>query len=166
VGVDMQAMSESKFNMWRACVAASHFDGFVSLEERKWVEEKIHKLPLSNDQRLLLITDLEVPHNFEECVSKISDKVDLAFLLNTLRVIGHLDKSFSDLEKDKFKKLEDVILKNLDLQSISAEIEKIELQSYHEDEIYKNYTSSIFERIAHSFMRYINPGDYKFPDKK
>lgn len=163
----MEPMAESKFNMWRSCVAAVHLDNLVTGEERKWVEEKIRKLPLSNDQRLILIADLETKVDFEEAFKKITDKKDLAFLLNTLRVIAYLDKDFSDVEKTSFKKLEAIVLKGINLEAITAEVEAMELQSYHEAEVYKNNNrASIFERVYHSFMKFINPGEYKFPDKK
>jgi uncharacterized membrane protein YebE (DUF533 family) len=69
----MKPMPESKFNMWRSCVAAVHLDGLVSKEERKWVEEKIQKLPVSAEQILILMADLESSGNFEEAFSKITD---------------------------------------------------------------------------------------------
>ncbi|MDO9182746.1 MAG: hypothetical protein Q7U04_10070 [Bacteriovorax sp.] len=163
----MDPMTDSKFNMWRSCVAAVHLDGLVTSSERKWVEEKIQKLPLSNEQRLILIADLETKNNFEEAFKKISDKKDLAFLLNTLRVISFLDNSFSEVEKKSYQNLEAIVLKGINLEAITAEIESMELESYHEREVYKDYNkASIFEHIHHSFMKYLNPGDYKFPDKK
>ena len=162
----MEPMSVSKFNMWRSCVAVVHLDNKVTTEERKWIEEKIQKLPLTNEQRLALKSDLETPMNFEEAITKITDKKDLAFLLNTLRVIGYLDKVFSELERQSFNKLESLVLKGLDLKAIAAEVEAIEIASYHEDEVYRNTNrASLFENIFHSFMKFINPGDYKFPKK-
>jgi tellurite resistance protein len=148
-----EAMTESKFNMWRACVAAVHIDGFISPQERAWVEEKIHKLPLTNDQKLTLIADLEDPQDFENFFSKITDKRDLAFLLNTLRVIAYLDKNFSDKEKEKYKKLETMILKGLDLNKIALEVEAIEKNDYHRDQL--DNPSSTFERMFRSLKRYI-----------
>ena len=164
----MNPMSESKFNMWRACVSIVHLDSVVTSEERKWVEEKILKLPLTIDQAAILKADLAKPLNFEEAFKKVTDKSDLAFVLNTLRVVGHLDKNFSTTEKESFNKLEKIILANLDLKAMAAEVEAIELASYHEDEVYKNNNrESIFELLFHTFMKFLNPGDYKFPkDKK
>ena len=160
-------VNDSKFNMWRACIAAVHLDNKVTNEERKWVEEKIQKLPLTPSQRDILKDDLEHGKKFEEAYQKITDKVDLAFLLNTLRVIGYLDKDFSAVENANFKKLEAIILKGLNLPEITAQIEALELQSYHESEVYKdNNPSSKIEHVYHSFMKWINPGDYKFPSKK
>jgi hypothetical protein len=35
------SLDESKFQMWRACVAAVYLDGKVTIEEADWVEQKI-----------------------------------------------------------------------------------------------------------------------------
>ena len=61
----MGLMSKSKFNMWRACVAAVHLDKLVTTQERNWVKDKTRSLTLSNDLRLILIADLETGGNFE-----------------------------------------------------------------------------------------------------
>ena len=115
----------------------------------------------------MLIADLETGANFEEAFKKITEKQDLAFLLNTLRVIGYLDKNFSEIEKESFNKLEAIVLKGLDLKAITAEVEKMEIESYNEKEVFKNANkTSAFENIFHSFQKYLNPGEYKFPDKK
>lgn len=147
-----QSVNDSKFNMWRACVAVVHLDLVVTPEERKWVEEKIRTLPLSNDQRLILIRDLEIGNNFEDCFAKITDKVDKAFLLNTVRVISYLDHSFSQVEKDSFKKLESIILKDLDIDEITKQVEHLGLKSVHENKDKK----SIMESITSAFDNFLN----------
>jgi hypothetical protein len=142
--------------MWRSCVAAVHLDNVVTPEERQWVEEKIKKLPLTEEQRATLRSDLEDGTNFEEAFKKISDKKDLAFLLNTLRVISFLDKDFSEIEKKNFNNLEAIVLKGLNLKAITAEVEAIREQSFSKDEIYKDYNSSSkFEHVFHAFMKFI-----------
>ena len=154
-------MTESKFNMWRACVSAVHLDNKVTSEERAWVEEKIRLLPFSKEQKDIIAEDLKNGKNFEISFKKITDKIDLAFLLNTLRVISYLDKDFSEMEKINFKKLEEVVLKGINLKAIENEINAMKIQSYHEDEVYKNVNkSSVFEKVHQSLMRFLNSGDY------
>jgi hypothetical protein len=52
-------------------------------------------------------------------------------------------------------------LKEFEKQAVDAGI-----QRYHEDEVYKTYNSnSIFEKTFNNFLKFINPGDYKFPKK-
>jgi hypothetical protein len=147
-----QSVNDSKFNMWRACVAVVHLDQVVTPEERKWVEEKLRILPLTNDQRLILIRDLEIGNNFQECFNKITDKVDKAFLLNTLRVIAHLDHSFSQVEKDAFKKIESLIMRDLNITEITKQVELLGLQSAKKPSDKK----SVFESLTDAFDNLIN----------
>lgn len=149
-------MTDSKFNMWRSCVAAVHLDNVVTPEERQWVEEKLKSLPFTNDQRQILKDDLEKGSNFEESFKKITDKKDLAFLLNTLRVISYLDHDFSVAEKKSFNNLEAIVLKGVNLERITAEVEAIREHSFSKEEVYKDYNSaSKFEHIFHAFMKFV-----------
>ena len=154
----MNVITESKFHAWRACVAVTFLDNIVTTEERKWVEDKIKHLPLSNDQRLILIKDLETGVTLEETLKKVTDKRDLAFVVDTFRVLGHVDKSFSPAEKESFKKLEAQVLKGLNLAEISQQVEIMEIESYKGNEAYKTYNkASFFERIYNDFMKFLNP---------
>ncbi len=162
----MILINESKFNMWRACVAIIYLDKAIAPEEQKWVEEKIQKLPLTNEQRIILKNDLAMGIVLEDVLPKITDKIDLGFLVNTYRVLAHLDNNFSVDEKEALHKLEAQILKGLDLKKLESEIQTMEKESCHESEVYKNYNSaSILENTFNDFMKGLNPSDYKFPKK-
>lgn len=162
----MFLIDDSKFNMWRGCVAIIFLDKLVSPEERIWVEEKIKKLPLSDEQRNILKKDLETGVDIESILPKITNKVDIAFLVNTFRVLANIDKNFSPAEKTAFNQLEAHVLKGLNLSSISLDADLAEHESYHEGEVYKNYnSSSLFERTFNGLMKSLNPGDYKTPKK-
>lgn len=157
-------MTESKFSMWRACIAALWLDGKISSEELKWAKEKIGLLPFTNEQKIIIENDLTHSFDFAEACGRVSDKVDRAFLLHMLRVLGHIDKDFSTKEKEAYSALEKVILSKIDLKEIATQIEKMELDSYHEDKVYKNHNkNSMFENIVNALLRFSNPGDYKFP---
>ncbi len=99
-------------------------------------------LPLSNEQKKTLVNDLDVGVNFEESFSRVSEKTDLAFLLNTIRVLGFIDKNFSEIEKAAFTKLEKIVLAGLNLKAMTAQVEAMEKESYHEREVYKDYNKS------------------------
>ena len=162
----MEPMNDSKFNMWRGCVAIIYLDNVVSPEEKAWVENKCKTLPLSDEQKSILLNDLKNGIKLDDVLPKITDKVDRGFLVNTFLVLANIDKNFSPDEKAAFKTLEAKVLKGLDLTAITKTVETMEVESYSEAEIYKNYnSSSIFEKMHHEFMKAINPGDYKFPKK-
>lgn len=159
-------MTESKFQMWRACMAVIWVDKKISQEELKWAQEKINTLPFSQVQRATLEADLKNGVEFYDACQGITDKIDRAFLLHMIRVLGNLDKDYSIKEKEIYQALEAVVLKGLDLKEMTAKIEKMELDSYHENEVYKTHNSqSLFEKVHHAFQKYSNPGDYKFPQK-
>jgi hypothetical protein len=153
----MEPVTESKFNMWRACVAAVHIDKVVTPEEKKWVEDKIKSLPFTDEQKKLLNADLSNGADFEEAYKRITDKKDLAFLLNTLRVIAYLDKNFDKTEKESFNKLEAIILKGLDLKKITAEVEELRIKLEAENKIVKSRPgASPLEHLYDTFMKHIS----------
>lgn len=156
-------LTESKFHMWRGCVAILLIDKKVHEKELKWFEEKIRGLDLSDEQRQIIFNDLEKSVSFEEIIPLVTNKADKAFLLHQVRVLGHLDGEFDSEEKEAFRKLEMVILDKLDIEGIRAEVEKMEIESYHIDEVYRPINEhSIFERECMKLLKILNMGDYKF----
>lgn len=153
------SLTDSKFHMWRACIAVIHLDREVTPEEREWAEEKIKFIPFSKEQEDILRNDLDSGVSLSELIPKITEKKDLAFLLHQLRTIGHMDGDFSEQEKEAFDKLESAILNNLDLASLEAQVQQMEWDSYKEDEYYKSHTNSKFEKLARATQKFMNPGD-------
>ena len=159
-------MSDSKFNMWRACVAAITLDGSIATEEKLWITKKAKEVSFSNDQLQILEDDLKNPVDLKDLIPLITEKKDLAFLLHQVRVIGNIDGDYDESEKKAFKEIESVVMAGLDLKSIRSEIELIEKESYHEEIIYDSKNQhSLFESLYKNLMKVINPGDYKFPKK-
>lgn len=144
----MQKINDSKFNMWRACIGSLHFDEQISSEERVWAEEKLKALAFTPEQKALLKKDLEFGNNFDECFAKITDKVDRAFLVNTLRVLGHLDRNFSAAEKEKFKTVEESVLNGIDFNEV---IRSIEAVRSHEE---ANKKQSIIEKVYEAYENF------------
>jgi uncharacterized membrane protein YebE (DUF533 family) len=157
-------MSDSKFNMWRACVAAISLDGNIATQEKIWITKKAKEVAFSNEQISILEEDLKNPVDIKEIIPLITDKKDLAFLLHQVRVIGNIDGHYDDAEKSAFKEIEKVVMSGLDLDSIQSEIELLEKESYHEDKLYKTTNHhSVFEALHKNLLKFFNPGDYKFP---
>lgn len=160
----MAFFNESKFNMWRACIAAIWADGKVAEEEKNWAQKKIDSLPFTDEQKAILTNELAKQADFGSIVANISDKRDRAFLAHQIRVISHLDDHFSDEEKGLLNGWREIVLAGVDLGELEAVIAADEKASYHEDEVYKIVNkNSIFERAIQSARKVLNPGDYKFP---
>lgn len=160
------SLTDSKFNMWRACMAVVRLDGKVTTDEMDWVVEKLKLIPFSDAQRKILEEDFKVGTSASSLIEKITDKKDRAFLLHMIRVIGHLDNDFSDEEKQLFKTLNDAIMMKLDLKALEATIAQIELDSYREDVVFQNQSGTRLEQLFRTFQKLHNPGDYKFPEEE
>ncbi len=161
-------MNESKFHMWRACIAVILLDGKVHAKEQDWLSEKFNSLPLSDNQKKILESDFENDVAFEDVVSNITDKRDRAFLLHMIRVISHLDGEYVEMEKSLFKKWEQFVLSGVDLEAVEKAVSDMEKESYHESNHsdYKvNNSHSLFETIYKEAKKVLNKGDYDFPDE-
>ncbi|WP_127716869.1 TerB family tellurite resistance protein [Halobacteriovorax sp. HLS] len=157
-------ISDSKFNMWRACLAIISIDGRHSEEEKLWLSERARIVKFSKEQLETLERELKKPVDIESILPLITDKKDLAFLMHQIRVIGNIDGLYDEDEKAAFKKVESIVMKGIDLTSIEKEVQKMEDESYHEDVVYKSGNSaSYLENWFLGFKKWINPGDYKEP---
>ena len=159
-------MNEDKFNLWRATFSLIHIDGKVTTEEANWYKDRLDSLPLSEEQKTTVMGDFMSQRGIEELLDKVTDKGDRAFLLHQVRVVSHIDGHFSAEEKKFFKELEAQIMGNLNLEPLVSQIEEMEREDYREDNVYSvDNEHSFFEVIHKGFLRFINPGDYKFPKK-
>lgn len=163
----MAFYNESKFHMWRGCIAAVWIDGVLAEEELNWVMNKIETLRFTEEQKIILLSDLKGNINFKEIVSKISDKRDMAFLAYQIKLIGHMDKDFSENEAKLYKSWNEIVLGGVDLEAMEEIIAADEKASYHENEVYKvDNKGSIFEGVLRGAQKILNEGDYKYPEKK
>jgi len=148
-------LNESKFNMWRACIAIIHVDGNIAKEELQWAMEKINSIKMSSDQKNLLNEDLKKSPDLKDLLKKITHKPDLAFLLHMVRVISHLDNNYSSQEKDTYNALEKMILKGIDLEEIEHLITDLKEKDKFSDFEVTN-KKSIFEKSFKSLLKVIN----------
>lgn len=152
----MNEVNDSKFNMWRACMAVIHIDGSVSKEEEVWAESKITDLPFNDHQRKIIHRDLADGLKIETVLPSITHKPDLAFLLHLIRTVGHMDGCFDEKEKSIFQELEKKILGGLDLAPLEKEVQLMEQRSYlpkKEENLNKH---SIFEGIINNFRWWLD----------
>lgn len=159
-------MDSSKFNVWRACFAFCQIDKELAQEERKWIEEKSNTLNFTNEQRTILLGDLNSPPEIHSILPLITKPSDRAFLVDQMRFLSRIDGTFSPEEKKKIEEIRSIVLSKVNLAAAEAQVAADELASYHEDEVYKvNNKHSFFERLHRFAHKTINPGDYKLPGK-
>ena len=142
-------INDSKFNMWRACVVVTWADGKISSEEKEWVQHKITELNFSEEQKAVLQEELNSPSDFQEIVSKITDKKDRAFLAYQIRLISHLDNDYSVDERALYESWHNIVMKGVELDSLVDEID-----SYYETKIEVYNKSSLFERFHKAVLKY------------
>jgi hypothetical protein len=141
----MKNMDDSAFNMWRAAIAVTQADGKITESEQKWIDQKLANLPFSQEQRDIIHSDIHNGINFEEAYSKITNAKNRAFLIHLIRTLGHIDQDFSSEEKEIYKRTQDKVLKNINLNEHQETISEMENQSY---KTYKRTNpDSIFEHI-------------------
>lgn len=157
-------MNESKFHMWRASFSFCFIDGFFNAEERKWIEAKINSLPFSSEEKQILSRDLDSPPDISSLLPHITSAADRGFLINNIRLLSQIDGSLSEAERTKINALTQDILSRIDLNAAKKEVQDDELESYHEDEVYKIHNkTSLFEKVVRNLQKGINPGNHKFP---
>lgn len=160
-------MDSSKFNLWRACFAFCQVDLELARKEKEWIQNKLTNLEFTQDQMATLQSDIKSPPDITTILPLITKPSDRAFLVDQMRVLAHIDGSFSQQERLKIEEIKNLVLSKVNLTELEQKIADDERASYHEDEVYKSYNKdSIFESLHRYLQKTINPGDYKFPDKK
>ncbi len=112
-------MDSSKFNLWRACFAFCHIDGHVSVEEKQWIDNKLNSLKFTDDQRATLQSDLQSPPQILALLPSITKPSDRAFLVDQMRVLGFLDKDFSEVERKKMELVRQEVLAKINIKMIA-----------------------------------------------
>lgn len=160
-------MDSSKFNLWRACFAFCQVDKELARKEKEWIQSKISSLKFTDEQKRTLQDDLTSPPDITPVLEQITKPSDRAFLIDQMRVLAHIDGTVSQQERLKIEEIKAKVLAKVNLSELEAKIAADEKASYHEDEVYKVHNKdSAFEALHRYLQKAINPGDYKFPDKK
>ncbi len=156
-------MEDSKFNLWRATFSFCFVDGFLSPEETSFIEEKVKALPFSPVQREILMKDLSFPPSIDMLLPLITAPADRGFLINNIRLLSRID-NLSPAEKVKIETLTQEVLKKINLPGLTKEAQAIEINSYHEDEVYAVANKNLYsEQLIQKLMKVRNPGEFKFP---
>lgn len=159
-------MDDSKFNLWRATFSFCFVDGFLSPEETAYLDEKLAILPLTADQKKVLMADLKSPPDIDGLLPLITKPADRGFLVNNIRSLSRID-NLSESEKKKIQVILDKVMQKIDVTHVSNTVAEDEHASYHEDEVFKVHNKNLYsERIIKKLMKVANRGDYKYPEEE
>ncbi|MBT3236200.1 MAG: hypothetical protein HN353_09650 [Bdellovibrionales bacterium] len=167
----MEQVSQEKFKLWRLALATIHVDGKVTAEEEEWFNTSISKLEINKILNFSTqqIEDLReslhtLANKFIEEFRSIKKPSDRSILLHIIKIACYTDDEFSPEERELYRELEIACHENIDIEAVKRQTYAMEIESYHEDEVYKvNNPNSVFERVFMSILKLLNPGDYKFP---
>lgn len=154
-------MNTEKFKLWNLSLSTIHVDGVVTPEEEEWFDkailelDKSKRLDFSDEQIVELKKTFHTPsENFEEDFRQLVNPADCSFMVHILRVVSHLDKNFSEKERELYKRLEKVCLEGVDINLIESKVKEIEVKSRNtEDKFQVDNPHSIFESTFKAALR-------------
>ncbi len=118
---DKDLVSTSKFYMLRALIAMAHADGVVCDEERAYMAALMNRLPLSEEQRQTLESDLDEKQNIDDLVKYINDPKYRGQLPYFARLMAFKDGVLDPSEEALIEKMRIAATDGLDMDAIRAE---------------------------------------------
>lgn len=117
-------ISESRFYMWRAVFAMAHADHVVTEEERGFVQNYLIHVPFSDEQRVVLLSDMNDPQDVSEMFSMVSDPEDQGQFFQFARELVWCDGDLEAQEKAIKERLESRQIDKVGLAKMENELRK------------------------------------------
>lgn len=118
----------SKLYMWRCIITMAHSDGLVHDEERKYLthifDNMRERAGLSQDNYILLISDLSAPQDCFEMLSHVNDPAYRAQVTYFARLLAYKDGNLDPNEADLLEKLHIKLTDGLNIEEIKSSITK------------------------------------------
>ena len=119
---DKDVVGTSKFYMLRALIAMAHADGVVCDEERAYMAALMNRLPLNDEQRKTLETDLSEKQNVEDLLRYINEPKYRGQLPYFARLMAYKDGELHPSEDALLVKMHLAATDGLDMDAIRAEV--------------------------------------------
>ena len=117
------AISESRFYMWRTLFAIVHADDVVSDEEVRFMAEALEDVPFSEVQRAVLTSDMHDPQDVTEMFSHVTDPKDKAEFFALAREVVHADGDFGSEEQSVMLQLQKAHMESLDVDALVGQVD-------------------------------------------
>lgn len=132
-------MTDSRFNMWRCLVALVHADHRISPEEKEFFTKRFDKLRLSEEQKSILLNELQNPQKVEDIFNKITDREDKATLIYFARLLFWSDGEFAKQEEKILKHLHASVISGIDVKQVMQDVNRAteEIMARYDREIKK-----------------------------
>lgn len=111
-------LDESRFNMWRAVAVMAHADSIVRPHEVHFILENTRDLPLTEEQRETLASDLRHPSHMQPIFDKISSPRDKEDFFHFARALCWSDGDFNESEQTLLSQLKGLSLEEDDRRAL------------------------------------------------
>lgn len=118
---DKDIVSNSKFHMLRCVIAMAHQDGEVCDEERAYMTAMSRHLPLSDEQRGILMGDLDTAQDVADMFKNINEPKYRGQVCYFARLMAFKDGVLDPSEQELLDKLHSMATSGLDMDAIRAD---------------------------------------------
>lgn len=117
-----QALSESRFYMWRAVFALAHTDGQVSADEIAFAHSYLENAPFSAEQKRILAEDLTAPQNVAAMLARVEDLSDQADFFQFAHMMAWQDGHYAETERQVMARLQGGQMEGLDIDGLRRSV--------------------------------------------
>lgn len=117
-----ETLNESEFNMWRTLFALTHADDVVTDEERKFMENALDELNLTDYQRSLLVADTMEAADIGALFQRITDQNDRVEFFRHARALVWCDGDFDQQEQEIIAKLKNTHVQSVDFFKLIEDV--------------------------------------------
>lgn len=121
---DRDFVSTSKFYMLRCLIAMAHADEIVTDEERAYISALTSRIPLNDEQRSILDTDLIKAQSIADLLPHINDPRFRGQLVYFARLMAYKDGVLDPSEQDLLDKMHAFAMDGLDMDAIRVDVQK------------------------------------------
>jgi uncharacterized membrane protein YebE (DUF533 family) len=119
--------SINKLYMWRCIITMAHADGLIHQDERahltKVFDAMRQRAGLSQENYILLISDLSAPQDPIEMLTHINDPAYRGQVIYFARLLAYKDGHLHPSEEELLEKLHASVTSGLDMKALRQEVE-------------------------------------------
>lgn len=117
-------LSVSRFNMWRAVFAMAHVDHVVTEEEKDFIRSYLDNIPFSEEQRTILLDDMNNPCPVADVFDEITDMEDRGAFFQFASMLCWSDGHYDVHEEALKEKLKAAQMKDLDMDYLGDVVKR------------------------------------------
>lgn len=148
-----EAVSDSRFYMWRAIFAMAHADGIVTEEESRFMNKALQSESFSEPQRRILEDDIKTPQDVAAMFMKIGEQEDRSRFFYFARILCWSDGDFGEQEQKIMLTLKKIHVSNVNFDQILESLD-MELDEEHKEMLEEDMSGGRENAIINFFKRF------------